>query len=73
MRARRHASAPVREGRRTAAGRRHHDLGRAVGLAERALVLVRGRAAWLEAAALSDAATLEAAASAVVAGMESAR
>jgi ABC-type multidrug transport system ATPase subunit len=50
-----------------------HDLGRAVGLAERALVLVRGRAAWLEAAALRDAASLEGAASAAVAGMESAR
>ena len=49
-----------------------HDLGRAVGLAERALLLVRGRAAWLEAAALRDAATLEAAASAAVARMESA-
>jgi len=43
-----------------------------VGLAERALLLVRGRAAWLEAAALRDAATLEAAASAALARMESA-
>jgi len=50
-----------------------HDLGRVVGLAERALLLVRGRAAWLEAAAVRDTATLEAAASAAVARMESAR
>jgi ABC-type multidrug transport system ATPase subunit len=50
-----------------------HDLGRVVGLTERALLLVRGRSAWLEAAALRDPAALEAAASAAVARMESAR
>jgi ABC-type multidrug transport system ATPase subunit len=47
-----------------------HDLGRAVGLAERALLLVRGRPSWLEPAALRDAAALDAAASAALAGLE---
>jgi ABC-type multidrug transport system ATPase subunit len=35
-----------------------HDLARVAGLAARALVLVRGRAAWLEAGALRDEAAL---------------
>jgi len=47
-----------------------HDLGRAVGLAERALLLARGRAVWLEPTALGDVAALEAAASAALAGLE---
>jgi len=50
-----------------------HDLARAAGLADRALVLVRGRAAWLDAAALHDTAALEAAAARAVARMESER
>ncbi len=50
-----------------------HDLARVVGLAERALVLVRGRAAWLEGTALRDAATLGARAADTVAQMERAR
>jgi heme exporter protein A len=50
-----------------------HDLGRVVGLAERALVLARGRARWLEAAALLDETALAAATADAVARMESAR
>jgi len=50
-----------------------HDLGRVVGLAERAVVLVWGRAAWLEAAAVRDTASLKAAAGAAVARMENGR
>jgi len=50
-----------------------HDLGRVVGLAERALVLARGRASWLEAAALLDERTLAAATADAVARMDGAR
>ena len=50
-----------------------HDLGRAVGLAERALLLVRGRGIWLEAAALREVPALEAAVSTTLARMEHAR
>ena len=47
-----------------------HDLARVAGLAARALVLVRGRAAWLEAAALRDEAALGPAYAASVARLE---
>jgi heme exporter protein A len=50
-----------------------HDLGRVVGLAERALVLARGRACWLEAAALLDERALSAATADAVAHLEGAR
>jgi heme exporter protein A len=50
-----------------------HDLGRVVGLAERALVLARGRASWLETAALLDERALAAATAAAVAQLEGAR
>jgi len=50
-----------------------HDLGRVVGLAERALVLARGRAAWLESAALQGEASLGAATGDAVARLEGAR
>ena len=50
-----------------------HDLGRAVGLADRALLLVRGRAVWLEPSALGDVAALESAAGAAAARLEGAR
>ena len=50
-----------------------HDLGRVVGLAGRALVLARGRALWLEAAALLDERSLAAATADAVARLEGAR
>ena len=50
-----------------------HDLGRVVGLAERALVLARGRALWLAAAALLDERALAAATADAVARLEGAR
>jgi heme exporter protein A len=50
-----------------------HDEGRLAGLADRALVLARGRAAWLEPAALLGESALAAAASAAVARLELAR
>jgi heme exporter protein A len=50
-----------------------HDLARVVGLAERALVLARGRAAWLEGAVLGDAAALGVRAADAVAQLEGAR
>jgi heme exporter protein A len=50
-----------------------HDLGRVAGLADRALVLARGRAAWLEPAALLGESALAAAAAGAVARLESAR
>jgi heme exporter protein A len=49
-----------------------HDLDRVAGLADRALVLARGRAVWLEPAALRDESALAAAAAAAVARLESA-
>jgi ABC-type multidrug transport system ATPase subunit len=49
-----------------------HDLGRVAGLAARALVLVRGRAGWLEAEALRSEAALGAAYAACVARLEAA-
>jgi ABC-type multidrug transport system ATPase subunit len=49
-----------------------HDLARVAGLAARALVLVRGRAAWLGAEALRDEAALAPAYAASVARLEGA-
>jgi len=49
-----------------------HDLARIPDLAARALVLVRGRAGWLEAEALRDAGTLTTAYAAAVARLEAA-
>jgi hypothetical protein len=49
-----------------------HDLGRVAGLAGRALVLVRGRAGWLEAEALRSEAALAPAYAACVARLEGA-
>lgn len=50
-----------------------HDLARVAGLAARALVLVRGRAAWLEPDVLRDAETLTRAYGAALAQLESTR
>jgi heme exporter protein A len=50
-----------------------HDLGRVVGLADRALVLARGRAAWLDPAALLGEAALAAATADAVARLEGVR
>jgi heme exporter protein A len=47
-----------------------HDLGRVAGFAERALVLARGRAAWLTPEALRDAAALDAAVTEALAKLE---
>jgi heme exporter protein A len=49
-----------------------HDLAPVAGLADRALVLARGRAAWLDGAALLDAAALAAASADAVARLEAA-
>ena len=50
-----------------------HDLAHVAGLADRALVLARGRAAWLDGEALLDAATLAVASADAVARLEAAR
>jgi heme exporter protein A len=50
-----------------------HDLARVVGLADRALVLVRGRARWLDGPALLDETAFATAAADAVAGLEAAR
>jgi heme ABC exporter ATP-binding subunit CcmA len=50
-----------------------HDLARVCGLARRALVLARGRAAWLDGAALAGESALAAAAGAALARLEGAR